>query len=120
LGSPDQLKHQSMQGQVLEIRLAQRDRGAALLDALDTLDTLDGVLEAAPYGDLVHVVVPDARAALPGVRAALEGQGHGVEAIHPIEPSLEDVFISLVLARQNGRSVGMATLREGMHAADPP
>jgi ABC-2 type transport system ATP-binding protein len=115
LGSPAQLKHQSMQGQLLEISLAQRDRGAALLDALDTLD---GVLEAAPYGDLAHVVVPDARAALPGVRAALEGQGHAVEAIQPIEPSLEDVFISLVLARQNSRSAGVATLREGMRAAD--
>jgi ABC-2 type transport system ATP-binding protein len=100
LGSPDELKRQAMQGQLLEVGLAPQDCGAALIRALDTLDQLEGVLEAAPYGDLIHAVVPDTQAALPRVRAVLEAQGIAVETIRPIEPSLEDVFISLVLARQ--------------------
>ena len=115
LGSPGQLKRDLMQGQLLEVSLAPQDRGVALIRALDMLDALDGVLEAAPYGDQIHVVVPDAQAALPQVRATLEGQGLAVEAIQPIEPSLEDVFISLVLARQNGGRNQAATLRSEMH-----
>jgi ABC-2 type transport system ATP-binding protein len=118
LGSPDELKRSSMQGQLLEISLAPQDRGAALIRALDALDALDGVLEAAPYGDQIHVVVPDAQAALPRVRTALEGQGLSVENVQPIDPSLEDVFISLVLARQNGARAEATTLREGMRASD--
>jgi ABC-2 type transport system ATP-binding protein len=117
LGSPDELKRASMQGQLLEVGLAPQDRGAALIRALDALDTLDGVLEAAPYGDQIHVVVPDAQAALPQVRATLEGQDLAVESIAPIEPSLEDVFISLVLARQNGGRADAASVREGMRVA---
>jgi ABC-2 type transport system ATP-binding protein len=114
LGTPDQLKRDSMQGQLLEVGLAPQDRGSALIRALDTLDALDGVLEAAPYGDQIHAVVPDASAALPRVRAALEGQGLAVEVIQPIEPSLEDVFISLVLAHQSGGRPQAAALRSGI------
>jgi ABC-2 type transport system ATP-binding protein len=116
LGSPDELKRDSMQGQLLEIGLAPDDRGAALIRALDALDALDGVLEAAPYGDQIHVVVPDAQSALPRVRAALERHDLAVDSIRSIEPSLEDVFISLVLARQNAGRSAAAALREGMRA----
>jgi ABC-2 type transport system ATP-binding protein len=111
LGSPDDLKRGAMQGQILEVSLALKDRGVALIQALDTLDQIDGVLEAAPYGDLIHVVVADASAALPRVRAALAGHGMGVAEIRPIEPSLEDVFISLVLARQHAGGSEAAALR---------
>ncbi|HJZ45746.1 MAG TPA: ABC transporter ATP-binding protein, partial [Roseiflexaceae bacterium] len=111
LGSPEELKRDSMQGHLLEISLAPDDRGAALIRALDLLDTLDGVLEAAPYGDQIHVVVPDVSSALTRVRAALEGRDLAVDAIRSIEPSLEDVFISLVLARQNAGRAEAAALR---------
>ncbi|MBK9710864.1 MAG: ABC transporter ATP-binding protein [Kouleothrix sp.] len=99
LGSPDELKRDAMHGELLEVTLAPQE-GGALLAALDALDRVEGVLEAAPYGDLIHVAVPSAAAALGWVRGALEQQGIAVEAARPIAPSLEDVFISLVLARQ--------------------
>jgi ABC-2 type transport system ATP-binding protein len=116
LGSPEELKRQSMEGELLEISLAPQNRGVALIAALDALDALDGVLEAAPYGDLIHVVVPDAQTAIPRVRAVLDGQGIGVEAVAPIEPTLEDVFISLVLARQNANREEQVALRARLHA----
>ncbi len=116
LGSPEELKRQSMEGELLEISLAPQNRGVALIAALDALDALDGVLEAAPYGDLIHVVVPDAHTAIPRVRAVLDGQGIGVEAVAPIEPTLEDVFISLVLTRQNANREEQAALRARLHA----
>ncbi len=111
LGSPDELKHSAMQGELLEIALQPAYRGTALLDTLELLDQLEGVLEAAPYGDLIHVVVPSAQAAIPQVRARLAGQGIDVESIAPIEPSLEDVFISLVLARQQAERAAAGALR---------
>jgi ABC-2 type transport system ATP-binding protein len=117
LGSPEELKRQSMEGELLEISLAPQNRGVALIAALDALDALDGILEAAPYGDLIHVVVPDAQTAIPRVRAVLDGQGIGVEAVAPIEPTLEDVFISLVLARQNANREEQVALRERLHAS---
>jgi ABC-2 type transport system ATP-binding protein len=116
LGSPEELKRQSMEGELLEISLAPQNRGVALIAALDALDALDGVLEAAPYGDLIHVVVPDAQTAILRVRAVLDGQGIGVEAVTPIEPTLEDVFISLVLARQNANREEQVALRARLHA----
>jgi ABC-2 type transport system ATP-binding protein len=118
LGSPDTLKRDAMQGELLEISLAFEHRGSALLDALDALDALDGVLEAAPYGDLIHVVVPQAEAAIPRVRALLDGLGIGVEAIAPIAPALEDVFISLVLAHEQADASAAAALRERFRAPD--
>jgi drug efflux transport system ATP-binding protein len=117
IGSPDALKRDAMQGELLEISLSFEHRGSALLDALDALDVLDGVLEAAPYGDLIHVVVPHADAAIPRVRALLEGLGIGVEAIAPIAPALEDVFISLVLAHGQAGEAG-AALRDRFRTPD--
>jgi ABC-2 type transport system ATP-binding protein len=111
LGTPDELKQSAMQGQLLELALPPEQRSAALLDALTLLDQIDTVLEAAPYGDLIHVVVPDAQAAIPQVRAQLAGQGIGVESIAQIEPSLEDVFISLVLARQQADRAQPSAIR---------
>jgi hypothetical protein len=41
-------------------------------------------------------------AAAAGVRAALERRGVKVEAVRPIEPSLEDVFVSLMSREATG------------------
>ncbi len=111
LGSPDELKRQAMRGTLLQITLGEQFRGAAILDALAVLDALTGVHEAAPYGDLIHAVVESAAAAAPQIHAALAALGIGVAAIIPIPPSLEDVFISLVLERQQAGRAEAAQLR---------
>ncbi len=51
------------------------------------------------------MTVDDAEAGAHTVERVLEGAGRTVEAIEPVEPSLEDVFVSLVRA-EGGAVVG--------------
>jgi ABC-2 type transport system ATP-binding protein len=88
-GSPTELKQQAMTGELLLIECDQ------LGLALDVLQQAPDVRDAAVFGNALHVVVPDARTAIPRLRAVLSGQGVAVSRIEPIRASLEDVFVSL-------------------------
>ena len=57
-----------------------------------------GVLDAAVFGNAIHVVVQDAAQAMPGLREALVAHKINVRRMDPIPPSLEDVFVSLTSA----------------------
>jgi ABC-2 type transport system ATP-binding protein len=81
-----------MREPLLEIRT---DRGA---EAVEALKALPGVVEAGMFGRAVHAAVSDVvavRAAIPG---ALASRGLALQGIAEVQPSLEDVFISLVRA----------------------
>ena len=73
--------------------------------AVEALPEADGVLEAAMFGRLLHVTVEEAASGESEVRRTLAAAGRTVEAVHPVEPSLEDVFVSLVRA-EGGAVVG--------------
>jgi len=60
---------------------------------------VNGVKEAALFGNGLHVVAEDGEAAVASVGAALARAGYRVETIGKIAPSLEDVFVSLIEAR---------------------
>ena len=98
LGTPDQLKRERMPDVVLEVAV---DRP---VDALEVVPRVPGVREAALFGVLLHVVVSDAAAAAPAVRAALEAAGILVEHVEQILPSLEDVFVSLIEAEDRAEA----------------
>ncbi|MGA8043395.1 MAG: ABC transporter ATP-binding protein [Terracidiphilus sp.] len=89
LGTPSELKQKSIQGELL---LVECDR---LGDAIEILQGLPGVLDAAVFGNALHLVVNDARVAAARISAALSGRGVAVGRIQKIQPSLEDVFVSL-------------------------
>lgn len=99
LGRPDQLKREHMPDEVLEVTV---DRP---IDALETARRVEGVREAALFGAVLHVVVADAAAAAPAVRAALGAAGILVEHVENILPSLEDVFVSLIEAEDRAAGV---------------
>ncbi|HWP37927.1 MAG TPA: ABC transporter ATP-binding protein [Gemmatimonadales bacterium] len=73
--------------------------------AVETLKDTPGVIEAAMFGRLVHVVVTDAGAAQSEIPSALSRRGHRVESIERITPSLEDVFVALV-RKEGGAVIG--------------
>ncbi len=93
LGTPDALKTDAMRDRVLEIQI---DRPQ---DAAEAVAAMAGVTEAAPFGEALHVVVPDAERMTVELRAALGAQGYAVGRVEIVPPSLEDVFVWLLRAR---------------------
>ena len=98
LGMPEELKREHMPEDVLEVAA---DRP---VEALELLPRLAMVREAAMFGTLLHVVVPDAGKDGPAVRAALDEAGIRVERMEKILPSLEDVFVSLIEAEDRAEA----------------
>jgi ABC-2 type transport system ATP-binding protein len=89
IGSPDTLKTEFMQEEVLEV-LCERPQ-----DAMVEIEKLPGIKGVALFGKGLHVVAEDAGSAASDVRNLL-GTAASVEKI---APSLEDVFVSLIEAR---------------------
>jgi ABC-2 type transport system ATP-binding protein len=90
MGTPEEIKVQQMEGELLEVTTPR------YADALEVLAALPEVREAALFGRAIHVTVPDSQAALPRLREALASRGIAVENIAAVRPSLEDAFVSLV------------------------
>jgi ABC-2 type transport system ATP-binding protein len=89
IGSPDTLKTEFMQEEILEV-LCKRPQ-----DAMGELEKLPGIKEVALFGKGLHVVAENAQSAASDIRNLL-GTTASVEKI---APSLEDVFVSLIEAR---------------------
>ena len=87
--TPDQIK-KLMKGSLLEILTHQSRRAADLLrKSLE--DASVGI-----FGDRVHVVVKDKDSAIPLIEKTLKTNNCGFDEIRMIEPSLEDVFVSIL------------------------
>ena len=93
LGTPTDLKRNSIRGDLL---LVECDR---LGEALDRLKLVPGVIDVAVFGNALHLVVQNAAAAEPQIRAQLGQDGITVGKIAPIRPTLEDAFVALTTSR---------------------
>jgi ABC-2 type transport system ATP-binding protein len=93
LGSPEVLKNELMQEDILEV-ICDRPQ-----DAMVDLDKVEGVKESALFGKGLHVVVNNAEEASNSVKKRLQDNGYHIKQIEKILPSLEDVFVSLIEAR---------------------
>ena len=93
LGTAAALKTQWMHEDVLEIACGRPET------ALAELEKLPSVKEVALFGKRLHVVAPDSDVAICECRRLLDDRGYPVEVIEKILPSLEDVFVSLIEAR---------------------
>jgi ABC-2 type transport system ATP-binding protein len=89
LGSPEEVK-QLMKGTILEIRSNQPRRATALLKEQYDSDSV------GLFGDRVHLVTREPETDSEQVQKFIAEAGMQVLGIRPIEPSLEDVFISVV------------------------
>lgn len=94
LGTPTELKRNSMKGELLLIECAP------LGPALEALQSAPGVLDAAVFGDALHLVVENAEMAGPQLVQYLAAHNIEVSRTEKIRPSLEDVFVSLTTNRQ--------------------
>ncbi len=93
LGTPTELKQRHMKGELLLVE------AEPLARASEVLSSAPGVLDAAVFGNALHLVVPQAAPAIPPLRHYLEERGLQVARLEAIEPTLEDVFVSLTSGR---------------------
>jgi len=93
LGSPGELKTDHMDEEIVELSC---DRPQ---EALEIIEALPGVRHVALFGRGVHAVVEQADRAIPLIADRLTQAGFPSLRPERIVPSLEDVFVSLIEAR---------------------
>jgi len=90
-GTPAQLKKEVMREQILGITCNHPQ------DMMEIIRTLPEVKEAALFGRGMHIVVEDAGDAMKAkLLETIVGNGGSLDTIEKIDPSLEDVFVSLI------------------------
>ena len=92
LGTPSELKRNSMKGSLILIECEPLGK------AVEVLLSSPDVMDAAVFGNELHLVVRDAVAAMPRIEKYLADRGVAVSRIEQIRPTLEDVFVSLTSA----------------------
>ena len=93
VGTPAEVK-QLMRGSILELRASDPRRATAVLR-----EHL-GATSVGLFGDRVHVVTADPQAARRQVEQIMAGGDLKVEDLRPMEPSLEDVFVSVLTEKE--------------------
>ncbi len=97
-GTPAELKTQSMREEVLDV-VCERPH-----EAMEVLGRIPVLSEVALFGRGLHVLSADREAAEAEIRRVLRESGFVIERVAPIAPSLEDVFVSLIRARDREAS----------------
>ena len=93
-GPPDELKTRFMQDDIIEVLCEQPQ------EAMLVFGEIEGVKEVALFGKGLHVVVERrAKDAIPAIKSRLAARNFAVSRVERIVPSLEDVFVSLIEAR---------------------
>jgi ABC-2 type transport system ATP-binding protein len=93
LGTPATLKTETMQEEVIEV-VCDRPQ-----DAMGFIEHLPEIKETALFGRGLHVVAENVERATKAIASALQKNNCPVERIEQIVPSMEDVFVSLIEAR---------------------
>lgn len=94
-GTPEQMRRDKVHN-VVEVRTPQQ------WQAMEALRAAPGVAEVALFGDALHVEFDEAVAEPPAIAAeVLREAGLEVAEVNRVEPTMEDVFVSL--ARRFGR-----------------
>jgi ABC-2 type transport system ATP-binding protein len=93
LGTPEELKRGQMPEEIVEV-LCERPQ-----DIMELIEQLPGVRHAALFGRGLHVVVERADEAIPAIAGKITSAGQRASQPEKIVPSLEDVFVSLIEAR---------------------
>jgi len=97
IGSPHELKTDLMKESVVEV-ICDRPQ-----DAIGEIEDMAEIKGIALFGRGLHVVAADAAGAERALRQRLTARGYRIEGITTVTPSLEDVFVSLIEARDQAR-----------------
>lgn len=95
-GTPAELKHHALGGRLLRVESGE------IGTLLQALPGMPGILDVAPFGDALHVLVPEDANAAALLRDMLSRRGLACARIEPVEPTLEDVFVQMISAARGG------------------
>ncbi len=98
-GSPEELKTQYITNPVMEVETDD------VIEAMSALGVDRRIAETSVFGSFLHVSVKPGENADEVIRDGLKKQRLEVRRIERIVPSLEDVFIHLIDAQEDGRNV---------------
>lgn len=90
MGTPEEMKTKFMKDEVIEIKIAGAE------EWIERISKIDGVKEAALFGNAMHVAVANAKKTSTELTALLKQSKAGDFSIKKIKPSLEDVFVSSI------------------------
>jgi ABC-2 type transport system ATP-binding protein len=93
-GTPQELKLKLMKEEVLELKSEHPQ------DLIEPLEKVPGVKEIALFGRGLHLVVDDFHKIQPALEENLRKLNIPTQNLKKIEPSLEDVFVSLIEERE--------------------
>jgi ABC-2 type transport system ATP-binding protein len=94
LGTPSELKLKTLSQGIMEVECDP------LIPALDLLKKEPWISEAAIFGNSLHVIGKEGVDLEQEVRALSERQGILLKKMGWIRPSLEDVFVSLIMREE--------------------
>lgn len=99
LGTPRELKTKHMSETVLDVDCPRPN------DAIGLVEKVKGVREVALFGRGLHAVTTEPATAESGIVAVLKKEGFEPVRVERITPTLEDVFVSLIEARDRSETM---------------
>ena len=95
IGTPDELKIRYMNADILNLECPDPFK------MLQVVTGISVIKEAALFGRGLHLTVADSQAAMPVIVTALQAQKADYTRLEKIRPSLEDVFVAIIEARDS-------------------
>lgn len=95
MGSPLELKTRLMQEQIINLRCP------APQDVIDDLTALPEVRDASLFGAGLHIVTGNSQTAMTAIHRTLDNKNVPIQVMERIQPSMEDVFVSLIEGVEN-------------------
>lgn len=89
-GTPTQLKREKIKGTILSIDTNRPT------ESLEVVSALPGVKDVALYGRSIHVLTTEPDQLTRSAEKALAEKGMSIQKIAPVQPTLEDVFVTLI------------------------
>ena len=95
IGTPDELKIRYMNADILNLECPDPFK------MLQVVTGISVIKEAALFGRGLHLTVEDSQAAIPVIVTALQAKKADYTRLEKIRPSLEDVFVAIIEARDS-------------------
>ena len=104
IGTPDEMKTRYMSADILNLECSDPFK------MLQEVKKIPEIKEAALFGRGLHLSVENAQQAIPVIVTALKEQKSSYTRLDKIKPSLEDVFVSIIEARDSKNNLQAVTI----------